>query len=35
VVGGDDARWTAGEWTLRSADGVRFRVPAYLLLSLR
>ncbi|BEJ09315.1 hypothetical protein CcaverHIS641_0602300 [Cutaneotrichosporon cavernicola] len=35
VVGGDDATWTEGEWCLLSADGVRFRVPAYRLLSLR
>ncbi|GMK58373.1 hypothetical protein CspeluHIS016_0504050 [Cutaneotrichosporon spelunceum] len=34
VVGGDDPAWTDGEWSLLSADGVRFRVPAYLLLSL-
>ncbi|CAK9779562.1 hypothetical protein CC85DRAFT_330341 [Cutaneotrichosporon oleaginosum] len=30
----DDETWTAGEWTLTSADGVRFHVPAYLLLYL-
>ncbi|KAL1411772.1 hypothetical protein Q8F55_002739 [Vanrija albida] len=29
----DDPAWTSGEFTLVSADGVRFRVPSYVLLN--
>ncbi|WOO80389.1 uncharacterized protein LOC62_03G003906 [Vanrija pseudolonga] len=29
----DDANWTTGEFTLISADGVRFKIPSYVLLN--